>query len=582
MPQLNKATLLNAQMKASIGNYINGAILMLLISLLFYIALYQFQTTNITYLNIWLLVQLLLCLILVLLSVRYCNHFDDIKAIWRNWIEIPFKIIAGLSWGLGWVLFVDPNNLSSMIILNTYITGMLAVCTFATPLDQRATNACIFSCALPLIIKATLIGSFFFIWIAFGASILTIAFYFFSVKLNKLYLTLLLQDEKNTHLIEALKTEKQHVEKISQEKTRFLAAASHDLRQPIQAINLFENVLASLLTQEDQKEILTKIKQSNQNLSDLLEPLLDISKLDSGIVKASPKMIHIDDVFYRIEQQNKILAHKHHIDLRCISTSQKAFIDEKKLLCILNNLVSNAIQYMGRKGKILLGVRRQSQGFRIEVWDNGQGIPESQQQNIFDEFYQVGNPERNRNKGLGLGLSIVKRLSKVIACPLSFHSHFGKGCYFALSFPAQTLIEAPIAQTERPIEASKQAQTTPLNRQYHVLIIEDDSIVAEALNHLITSWGFKTQMANNSTTALASLKKSIPDIILSDYQLQQGETGLDIITMIKQQTNKFIPALLLTGNTNKENIKIFQTQAYPILYKPIQPEVLKSKIMALL
>ena len=581
MQQLSKATLLKEQMKASMGNYFNAAMLILLVSLLFYVALYQFQTTNKTYLDLWLLGQVLLCLMLIGVYFHYHHRLDEIKAFWRNWIEIPSKIIAGLSWGLAWVLFIDPNDLSSTIFLNTYITGMLAVCAIATPLDQRATNTCIFSCALPVIIKAILIGTFLFIWIALTASLLTIALYIFSTKLNKLYLRMLLQDEKNSDLIDALKIEKQTVEKISQEKTRFLAAASHDLRQPIQAINLFENILASRLTQDNQKDILLKIKQSNQNLSDLLEPLLDISKLDSGVVKTKPEMIYIDDLFYRIEQQYKQLAKQNNIDLRCVSTGQQAFVDGKQLARILNNLVVNSIKHMNRKGKIVLGVRKQSQGFRIEVWDNGCGVAKSQQQNIFDEFYQVSNSERNRSKGLGLGLSIVKRFCKLIDCQLNFHSQLDKGCYFALSFPTQALLTEHYTQIETTI-AHQETETILLNREYQLLIIEDDPVVVEALETLTSSWGFKTQTANNRVTALASLEINIPDLILSDYQLQEGETGLDVIAKINQKTNKMIPALLLTGNTNKENIKILQTQPYSILYKPVQPEVLKSKLMALL
>lgn len=578
MHAINPAVLVEKQIQAALHGYLPSAVTTILTSLLLYFFLAQYAATNQLFLSIWFIVQSFLCCTWLFLYLRYRHNYQKIKPFWSTWIEIPLNIISGAGWGIGWVLFIDPNNLSTAIFLNAVICAVLLAYAIATPLHQQATIACTSACTLPIIIKSYLIGGSVFIALSIGTSILFIAVYMFGREFHKVYIRLLQQAEENKQLAKALEIEKQQVEQVSQEKTRFLAAASHDLRQPIQAMKLFENVLGSLLTDPKQHEILHKIGQSNQSLSNILEPLLDISKLDSGVVKTYPEHIYIDDIFYNLQQQYTDLAKEKNIQLKCISTFQEAFTDPKQLERILNNLVINAIKHMKREGKILLGVRKQGTGFRIEVWDNGQGVPEIEQQKIFYEFYQLDNPERNREKGMGLGLPIVKRLADLIGCQLTFRSTFGKGCYFSLYFPISPKNHKTIqAASEKAVQQDNEISL----QEKIILIIEDDPSVLDALNQLLKTWGFQTHTAYDRVTAFQVLNKSVPDLILSDYQLHQ-QTGLEIINAMQAICNKPIPALLLTGSTGEDHIKILQNQSIPVFYKPIQPEQLKAKILQLL
>jgi len=580
MQKVSQAVLLKEQMSMAIAGYIPSALSTLSTSLLLYFFLSHNLETHQFYIHLWLFMQSLLCVIWFILYFRYHNNYTAIEKIWATWIEIPLNALSGLGWGLCWVLFINPDSLGSTILLSVMISGVLTAYAIATPLHKLATATCMSFCTFPVIIKSIFFMSNpVFHWLGIAAFLLLIFAYMFSLKLHELYLKILSQVEENRDLVTELQLEKQQLEKVSLEKTRFLAAASHDLRQPIQAMNLFISILSSQLTEVQQKEILTKIEESNQSLSSLLEPLLDISRLDSGTITLQPEWVYIDDLFYRIEQQYSDIAAEKQIALHCVSTSQHAFIDSTQLERILSNLVGNAVKYMKREGKIVLGLRKQKQGIRIEVWDNGQGVPESEQEKIFYEFYQIDNPERNRSKGIGLGLSIVKRLTKLMGGQLTFRSTFGKGCYFGLYFPS---MEEKLEQVPEIIKTMPVLNETQALPPTNILIIEDDIQVAEALIALLSSWGLNARHAYNMATVLPILDTFSPDLILTDYQLQHGEIGLGIIKVVEQHLNRAVPTVLITGNTSEENVKFFQTLAIPVFYKPIDAEKLKIVLHQLL
>ncbi len=576
---IDQSLLLEEQIKASINNYFNNFIAIFFVSLTWYFVLLKYNAINEIYVNLWLSIQSMIAFSFCFLYLLYHNNYQKIKHYWKWKIEFPLTCISGFTWGMGWFLFIDPNDLSNGFFLNALICGTTMGYAMGTPLDQETTYAGMFFCLIPVVIKCFLIGNNVFFWFGITILIFLISSCLFSTIVRSIYINMLIQREENAQLAKALEIEKQHVEKINKEKTRFLAAASHDLRQPIQAMKLFESVLSSKLNNPQQHEILDKISKANQNLSNLLDSLLDISKLDSGLIDINPQIIYIDDIFYGIHQQYSLLAREKQIDLRCVVTNLQGFIDPYQLERILNNLVTNAIKYMGRPGKILLGIRRKKNSFLIEVWDNGEGIPDLEQEKIFDEFYQINNPERNRTKGLGLGLAIVSRLTTLIGSQLSFKSNYGKGCYFALSFPfveslsiENTLSNNIIPENTNFIDANK----------YLILVIEDDMLLAEALTTLLNSWGFKTQQATHISEALQCLENGCPNFILSDYQLQKGETGLEAIKIVRKKTQQCIPALLLTGDTRPETLNLLNQQTIPFLHKPIQFEQLKHQIKQLL
>ncbi|MDQ6962970.1 MAG: hybrid sensor histidine kinase/response regulator [Mariprofundaceae bacterium] len=574
---INPEFLLKARIHDAVHGYLMGATLFFFGSLFLYFALSQYDYINKLYLNLWLLLQITISIGLLTLYFCYHKNIHKIEKIWARWIEIPLSIMSGSAWGLTWFLFVDPEELEAVIFISGSTSLLLLTYAILSPLYRIACNLRIISCVLPIIIKSYSIANDFFDLFIVATILFAIITYLFSLRNSKLYLKMLWQQEENKRLLSSLQDEKKQVEEASLEKTRFFAAANHDLRQPIQAINLFEAALASQLTQAKQKEILQKISLSNKNLSDLLEPLLDISKLDSGAMTETPEVIHLDDLFYHIEKQYVGLAAENRIDLRCVFTSQKLYADPVLLGRILSNLIGNAIKHMNRSGKIVMGVRHHQDGISIEVWDNGQGIPQREQEKIFLEFYQVNNPERNRNQGTGLGLAIVKRLANMMKCQLRVRSIEHKGCCFSVFFPlsGQSVAQSPTKQPEVIALPS-------FNQAYNILIIEDDHVVADALVTLLSSWGMRTTHANNTATAIESLQLFSPDLILSDYQLAQGQIGFDIIAAIQKEINRKVPVLMLTGSSNAKQIQQRNTQSFPVLYKPIDALKLQKNLVDLL
>ena len=574
MHTISPDQLLDKQMQSSIAGYLPSAIATALTSLVLYAFLHQETSIEHNKLNLWLAFQILLCLGWTYLYSKYKKDASSIKKLWANRIEIPLNMASGLGWGLAWVLFIEPDSLNSVIFFNAAISALLWAYAIATPLHPAATHTCTAFCIVPVISKSFLLGGVFS-WIGSAAIVLWVSVYFFGKKFNELYLQNLLQLEHNKQLLMELQFEKQQVERVNQEKTRFLAAASHDLRQPIQAMRLFESVLAEQLTQPEQHSTLNKISESNQSLADLLEPLLDLSKLDSGSVKIYPEWLHLDDIFYRLEQQYQDLARTKAIQLRCASTSQQVFTDNKQLQRILSNLIHNAIKHMQRPGIILLGARQRQHGICVEVWDNGQGVPEAEQDSIFYEFYQLNNPERNRAKGMGLGLSIVKRLCNLMHCSLSFSSIPNKGCRFSIEIPPAIHAMPPIPpQPELPLPEP------PLpTQQYHILIVEDDAAVLDALNNLLRIWGYHTSTASNLDMAQQILQQHTPNLILTDYQLQYSQTGLDVIHHAHQHTDPSIPAIILTGSSNEAYMQALKQHDFPVLYKPIRADMLKREVL---
>ncbi|MEY3219628.1 MAG: hypothetical protein RIT27_985 [Pseudomonadota bacterium] len=579
MTHINEESLLKAQMEMAIDGYLPSIIITLPTSWLLYFFLGHYSTVQPHYMIAWLTMQMLLCIIWLVLYLRYRHNFESIKSYWANWIKVPLNLFSGLGWGSIWILFVDPQNLITIVLPNVITSSALFIYVISTPLHQRATNTALIACVFPAIMTAYFFTNPIFKWLALGGIILLVSVYFFGLKLHELYLKMLLQIEEKRELVEALQREKQQVEQLALEKSHFLAATSHDLRQPTQAIKLFESVLMPLLNDPKHKEILSKIAQSNQSLIDLLNPLLELSKLESGSLQFHSKLIYIDDLFFLLQQQYTDLAARNKITLRCVSTSQQLLIDAKQLERILRNLIFNAIKHMKRSGKIVVGVRHKTAGLQIEVWDNGVGIPHTELEKIFQPFYQIDNPERHYRKGYGLGLSIVKQLVETMGGTLTVRSHINRGSCFAVYFPISSQVSEKLSPPEM---TDKIAESDNFSKNYNVLVIEDDERIVESLTALLESWGLQVKTAHNYATALQILQDYSPHIIILDYQLPQEKSGLVVLERLRPNLIQNLPVVLLTGTTDQKSLAMFEALDFPILYKPIAPLKLKATLMQLL
>jgi signal transduction histidine kinase/CheY-like chemotaxis protein len=366
----------------------------------------------------------------------------------------------------------------------------------------------------------------------------------------------------------------QQLEEANLAKSRFLAAASHDLRQPLHALNLF---IAQLRTEKDQVEkgrVIARIDAAVASMNELFNALLDISRLDAGVLVPSISEFPVDQLLKRVEMTFTAAAREKDLRLRVVSNSAWIRSDFILLERILLNLVSNAVRYT-QVGGIVVGCRRRAGILQIEVWDSGIGIPEDQQRNIFGEFRRLPAAKQDRGGGLGLGLAIVERLCRLLDCPIELSSKLGRGSRFVVSVPLTT----PVMLAEHSSQAAVDQALGKL-----VVVIDDDALVLDGMRGVLKNWGCSVVTASSEEAALAALSEgeTPPDIIISDYRLSDGKTGFAVIERIRRAFGTPIPAFLISGDTAPERLREASASGYYLLHKPVLPITLRSVVSQLL
>lgn len=370
----------------------------------------------------------------------------------------------------------------------------------------------------------------------------------------------------------ALRSAKEAAEVANSAKSHFLAAASHDLRQPLHALALLVSVLKHRHGNESSMKIIKPIEASIQALKELLDALLDISKLDAGIVIPKKQAVSIDALMGRLESEFRMQIEAKHLKFRIRRSQKNVRTDPTLLMVMLRNLLSNAYHHT-KQGGILLGCRSHLDHLLIQVWDTGKGIPVEEQGRIFQEYYQVDNPERDRHKGLGLGLSIVDRIAKLLGHRITVRSRIGKGSMFEIAVPLAR--EAP-SLPRKSTDAI--APVSPVN----ILIIDDDPIVSQSTVMLLESLGYHAIAAESAEDALLKIRGHLPDVILADYRLRNSQTGIDAIATIRASLEISVPGILVTGDTLPERLREANASGYPLLHKPVDPDELNAHIKRLL
>jgi CheY-like chemotaxis protein len=360
-------------------------------------------------------------------------------------------------------------------------------------------------------------------------------------------------------------------EQANAAKSKFLAAASHDLRQPVHAQGLFLEVLSRTEQTKYQQELLANARAASEASSELLNALLDFSRIEAGVIEPQPQPFRLQPFLHKIEKELAPQADAKCIVFRTRETQLVVQTDPVLLELILRNLVSNAIRYTERGG-ILLACRQRGHQALLEVWDTGIGIAPEHQSEVFREFHQLGNPERDRRKGLGLGLAIADGLARALKHELSLASKPGRGSVFRLALPVITGL--PNAQ-----DTMLQSKTRLLNAR--LLVIDDDAIVREGMLHLLQDWGCECDMAESIEEAQALVQLNVPDVIISDYRLREQRTGVEAIEAVRAQLGREIPALLITGDTAPKRLREAQASGIPLLHKPVSPGVLYRKLVEL-
>lgn len=363
----------------------------------------------------------------------------------------------------------------------------------------------------------------------------------------------------------------QELELANAAKSRFLAMASHDLRQPLHALGLFVAQLRTPLNSTERTQTIERVDAARKEMDEMFSSLLDISRLDAGMLTPKITEFPIAHLLQKIETTFDQATREKGLQLRVRRSNAWVRSDAMLLERILLNLVSNAVRYTLRGG-IIVGCRRRGKTLRIEVWDTGPGIPEDQKHNIFGEFVQVPAQERNRSGGLGLGLAIVDRLRLLLGHQIDLASSVGRGSRFAIELPIVDECITSTAPVDSPYPGAFPAEGK------RILVIADAPMVKEGTGGLLGNWGYSVLTAGSDEAALMRVaqRQERPDLIISDYHLANGKIGIRAIEQINAAFDSSIPAILISGDTAAEPLRDANEKGYILLHKPVEPMRLRA------
>jgi len=363
-------------------------------------------------------------------------------------------------------------------------------------------------------------------------------------------------------------------EKANLAKSSFLAAASHDLRQPVHALGMFVGALRAVPMAPEGRRIVEQIEASTMAMDGLFSALLDLSRLDAGVVAVERQAFAIGPVIERLCRDHREEAMAKGVSLVCKPCSAIVWSDPVLIERILRNLVSNAARYTER-GRIVVGCRRRGAAIAVQVLDTGPGIPPDQQEQVFQEYTQLGNPERDRTKGLGLGLAIVRRLVALLERQLTLHSEPGRGSCFELTIP--------LAEDQSPVAEPGPMAASAAPARGLVAVIDDERAIRDAASGLLTGWGYDVVAVGGADEAIERLSAlpAKPALILCDYRLREGESGLAVIERIRAEYNEAIPAILITGDTAPDRLAEAEASGLVLMHKPVSNGKLRAAIVNL-
>jgi signal transduction histidine kinase len=398
---------------------------------------------------------------------------------------------------------------------------------------------------------------------------------FFSRNLDQTISKSITLDLHNQQLLEEVTHARDKEQQANTEKSRFLASVSHDLRQPLYAMSLFMESLKALTNTQEQQKILERARQSRDDLDDMFDALLEVSQLETGSIKPVFKHVELQPVIDSL--LNNFSEHANNKQLKIDNNHCDAVVktDPVLLARILNNLLSNAIKYTD-EGHISIICQVIDDQLEIKICDTGCGISEDQQSVIFNEYHQLNNPERDKNKGLGLGLTVVKKISQLLKHTININSTPGRGSEFSVLLP---LGDADLVTKNKPL-ANAQCFSN-----LHIMLIEDNSSVREATSSLLKQWKYKVSAYASEQQAVADLRENPqrpPDMIICDYRLADNKNGTQAIAAVRKLVDMKLPALIITADTDPETKTEISALGYFMIKKPVRPAYLKNIINEML
>ncbi|PWC39048.1 NahK/ErcS family hybrid sensor histidine kinase/response regulator [Azospirillum sp. TSO35-2] len=387
------------------------------------------------------------------------------------------------------------------------------------------------------------------------------------------------QAEKSALMLlnDQLQQAKAEADRANLSKTRFIAAASHDLLQPLNAARLFVSALADLEQPAGNTELVENIDVALASVEDLLSALLDISKLDAGAVTPEVTDFPLRGVLAPLATEYAAVAAERGIDLKVVGSGAVVRSDMRLLRRIVQNFLSNALRYV-QGGRVVVGCRRVGDGVRIEVWDNGPGIPPDKIAEIFQEFRRLDTPvTKGRDRGMGLGLAIVDRVARMLGHPITVRSEPGRGSVFAVTVPRGTERRAarPASVAARPL-TNRLAGTS-------VLVLDNEPAVVAGMEALLRGWACKVVSATNGDEALALLAgmPQPPDLLIADYHLDDGALGVNEVARLRAACGRILPAVIVTANRTPELAEEAKAAGCLVLNKPVKPAQLRAVMSGL-
>lgn len=513
----------------------------------------------------------------IVLAFKHTRARHREPLLWLRRYRVTLCAVSS-AWGLAPLMFLPPNDLAFaalmlLVLLGVAVTGISGIAP-----DRASVFLWLLPLAVP--IPAALLwrggSDTGYLALALLSAVFIAVNLRFVLAQNHMLSTALHAQFENAALVQRLNHQVALTEQASLDKSRFLAAASHDLRQPLHALSFFGSTLEKRMVNSVDQPLIFNMMRSIEALDRSFNAILDVSKLDAQAVEPHAQAFPLRDLFRRLQMSFGGQAEEAGLQLRFKPGGKIVRSDPQLLERALANLIHNALNYC-RGGGVVVLARNWRGGINVEVWDTGIGIPEAELPKIFGEFYQVANPERDRNKGLGIGLAIVSRLTLLLGHRLSVQSRVGRGSLFRIWIKGSELEEIS--------EFTVGSETVPtrIDDTRTILFLDDEEAIRASVSEQLRHWGYTVLAVATIDEARRAVLNhdSVIDIVISDLRLRGGEDGIHAIAQIRELCGYTVPAVLVTGDTAPAQVQRIHESGHIVLFKPVPPKELFNVLKGL-